>query len=236
MLAEIAKELNVLTVAVVTKPFAFEGKRQRVAQEGIEALAHYVDSLIIVPNEKLIEVLGNQVTLDQAFAANDVLHGAVAGIAEIISCPGMINVDFADVKTVMAEMGMAMMGSAKAAARPRTARRRTGCRLSAARGHTHRRCARRAGQHLGEQVVAAVAGDLRHHGGDQVLRVGYGKPDHRGGLRRPARRRCTGHYRRHGSRQGRHSPAAEGATVFRARPARITSPWKWITARSKCRR
>jgi cell division protein FtsZ len=116
VLAEIAKDLNVLTVAVVTKPFAFEGKRQRVAQEGIEALAQYVDSLIIVPNEKLIEVLGNQVTLDQAFrAANDVLHGAVAGIAEIISCPGMINVDFADVKTVMAEMGMAMMGSAKAA-------------------------------------------------------------------------------------------------------------------------
>ncbi len=116
VIAEIAKELNVLTVAVVTKPFAFEGKRQRVAQEGIEALAQYVDSLIIVPNEKLIEVLGNQVTLDQAFrAANDVLHGAVAGIAEIISCPGMINVDFADVKTVMAEMGMAMMGSAKAA-------------------------------------------------------------------------------------------------------------------------
>jgi len=102
-------------VAVVTKPFAFEGKRQRVAQEGIEALAQFVDSVIVVPNEKLIEVLGNQVTLEQAFrAANDVLHGAVAGIAEIISCPGMINVDFADVRTVMAEMGMAMMGSAKA--------------------------------------------------------------------------------------------------------------------------
>ncbi|HKA41778.1 MAG TPA: cell division protein FtsZ [Burkholderiales bacterium] len=115
VVAEIAKDLNILTVAVVTKPFAFEGKRQRVAQEGIEALAQFVDSVIVVPNEKLIEVLGNQVTLDQAFrAANDVLHGAVAGIAEIISCPGMINVDFADVRTVMAEMGMAMMGSAKA--------------------------------------------------------------------------------------------------------------------------
>jgi len=116
VVAEIARELNVLTVGVVTRPFAFEGKRQRVAQEGIDALGQYVDSLIIVPNEKLIEVLGNQVTLDQAFrAANDVLHGAVAGIAEIISCPGMINVDFADVRTVMAEMGMAMMGSAKSA-------------------------------------------------------------------------------------------------------------------------
>src|SRR5687767_9720776 len=116
VVAELAKELGILTVAVVTKPFAFEGKRQRIAQQGIEALSPHVDSLIVVPNDKLMEVLGNQVTLDEAFkAANDVLHGAVAGIAEIISCPGMINVDFADVRTVMAEMGMAMMGSAKAA-------------------------------------------------------------------------------------------------------------------------
>jgi len=116
VVAELAKELGILTVAVVTKPFAFEGKRQRIAHEGIEALSPHVDSLIVVPNDKLMEVLGNQVTLDEAFrAANDVLHGAVAGIAEIISCPGMINVDFADVRTVMAEMGMAMMGSAKAA-------------------------------------------------------------------------------------------------------------------------
>jgi len=116
VVAELAKELGILTVAVVTKPFAFEGKRQRIAQEGIDALSPLVDSLIVVPNDKLMEVLGNQVTLDEAFrAANDVLHGAVAGIAEIISCPGMINVDFADVRTVMAEMGMAMMGSARAA-------------------------------------------------------------------------------------------------------------------------
>ena len=116
VVAEIAKELGILTVAVVTKPFAFEGKRQRIAQEGLEALAQHVDSLIVIPNDKLMQVLGNQITLDEAFkAANDVLHGAVAGIAEIISCPGMINVDFADVRTVMAEMGMAMMGSAKAA-------------------------------------------------------------------------------------------------------------------------
>ena len=116
VVAEIAKELGVLTVAVVTKPFAFEGKRQRIAMEGLEALSHHVDSLIVIPNDKLTQVLGNTVTLDEAFkAANDVLHGAVAGIAEIISSPGMINVDFADVRTVMAEMGMAMMGSAKAA-------------------------------------------------------------------------------------------------------------------------
>ena len=116
VVAEIAKELGVLTVAVVTKPFAFEGKRQRIAQEGLEALSQHVDSLIVIPNDKLTQVLGNTVTLDEAFkAANDVLHGAVAGIAEIISNPGLINVDFADVRTVMAEMGMAMMGSAKAA-------------------------------------------------------------------------------------------------------------------------
>jgi len=116
VVAEVARELGILTVAVVTKPFAFEGKRQRIAQEGLEALAPHVDSLIVIPNDKLMQVLGAQVTLDEAFrAANDVLHGAVAGIAEIISCPGMINVDFADVKTVMGEMGMAMMGSSKAA-------------------------------------------------------------------------------------------------------------------------
>lgn len=116
VVAEIARELGILTVAVVTKPFAFEGRRQRIAQEGLDMLAQYVNSLIVVPNDKLMQVLGNQVTLDEAFrAANDVLHGAVAGIAEIISCAGMINVDFADVKTVMSETGMAMMGSAKAA-------------------------------------------------------------------------------------------------------------------------
>ena len=116
VVAEIARELGILTVAVVTKPFAFEGKRQRIAQEGLEALAQQVNSLIVIPNDKLMQVLGNQVTLDEAFrAANEVLHGAVAGIAEIISCPGMINVDFADVKTVMSETGMAMMGSAMAA-------------------------------------------------------------------------------------------------------------------------
>src|SRR6202040_2224480 len=86
VVAEVAKELGILTVAVVTKPFAFEGKRQRIAQEGLDALSQHVDSLIVIPNDKLMHVLGTQVTLDEAFkAANDVLHGAVAGIAEIIS-------------------------------------------------------------------------------------------------------------------------------------------------------
>ncbi|PWT76293.1 MAG: cell division protein FtsZ [Proteobacteria bacterium] len=113
VVAEIARELGILTVAVVTKPFAFEGKRQRVAQEGLEQLSRYVDSLIVIPNEKLMQVLGEDVSMLDAFkAANSVLHGAVAGIAEVINCPGMINVDFADVRTVMSEMGMAMMGSA----------------------------------------------------------------------------------------------------------------------------
>src|SRR5262245_43583577 len=116
VVAEVARELGILTVAVVTKPFAFEGKRLRVAQEGLEALSRHVDSLIVIPNEKLMQVLGEEVSMLDAFkAANGVLHGAVAGIAEVINCPGMINVDFADVRTVMSEMGMAMMGSAIAA-------------------------------------------------------------------------------------------------------------------------
>ena len=115
IVAEIAKEMGILTVAVVTKPFMFEGKRTKVAQEGLEELSKHVDSLIIIPNEKLMQVLGEDVPFLQAFeAANDVLHNAVAGIAEIINCPGLVNVDFADVKTVMSEMGMAMMGSAMA--------------------------------------------------------------------------------------------------------------------------
>ena len=115
VVAEVARELGILTVAVVTKPFAFEGKRLRVAQEGLEALSKHVDSLIVIPNEKLMQVLGEEVSMLDAFkAANGVLHGAVAGIAEVINCPGMINVDFADVRTVMSEMGMAMMGSATA--------------------------------------------------------------------------------------------------------------------------
>ncbi|MEQ1592971.1 MAG: cell division protein FtsZ [Thiobacillaceae bacterium] len=115
VVAEVAKELGILTVAVVTKPFMFEGKRVRSANAGIEALSKHVDSLIIIPNEKLMQVLGDDVSMLDAFkAANNVLHGAVGGIAEVINCPGLVNVDFADVRTVMSEMGMAMMGSAQA--------------------------------------------------------------------------------------------------------------------------
>lgn len=111
--AEVAKELGILTVAVVTKPFPFEGKkRYMIAEQGIEQLSQHVDSLITIPNEKLLTVLGKNASLLEAFkAANDVLLGAVKGIADLIIRPGMINVDFADVRTVMSEMGMAMMGT-----------------------------------------------------------------------------------------------------------------------------
>ncbi len=113
VVAEIAREMGILTVAVVTKPFPFEGrKRLAIAEQGIRELAEHVDSLITIPNEKLMDVLGKGSTLLDAFsAANDVLLGAVKGIADLIMRPGMINVDFADVSTVMSEMGMAMMGT-----------------------------------------------------------------------------------------------------------------------------
>ena len=116
VVAQLAKEKGILTVAVVTKPFPFEGRRRmQVALKGIEDLSQHVDSLITVPNEKLLSVLGREVTLLNAFkAANDVLQGAVQGIADLITSPGLINVDFADVRTVMSEMGMAMMGSGTA--------------------------------------------------------------------------------------------------------------------------
>ncbi|KJG12662.1 cell division protein FtsZ [Photobacterium iliopiscarium] len=117
IIAEVAKELGILTVAVVTKPFSFEGKkRMAFAEQGIDELSKHVDSLITIPNEKLLKVLGRGITLLDAFAkANDVLKNAVQGIAELITRPGMINVDFADVRTVMSEMGHAMMGSGVAA-------------------------------------------------------------------------------------------------------------------------
>ena len=116
IVAEVAKEMGILTVAVVTKPFPFEGrKRMKLADEGITELRENVDSLIIIPNEKLMKVLGRNCSLISAFnAANDVLRGAVQGIADLITRPGMINVDFADVRTVMSKMGMAMMGTGTA--------------------------------------------------------------------------------------------------------------------------
>ncbi len=122
VVAQIAKELGILTVAVVTKPFPFEGsKRMLIAENGIKELSQYVDSLITIPNEKLLIVLGKDISLLNAFkSANDVLLGAVQGIADLITRPGLINVDFADVRTVMSEMGMAMMGSGVASGENRS--------------------------------------------------------------------------------------------------------------------
>jgi cell division protein FtsZ len=116
IVAEVAKELGALTVAIVTKPFPFEGKkRMENAEKGIQQLSQIVDSLITIPNQKLLSVLGKGVTLLDAFkAANNVLLGAVQGISELITRPGLINVDFADVRTVMSEMGVAMMGTGSA--------------------------------------------------------------------------------------------------------------------------
>lgn len=116
VVAEIAKEMGILTVAVVTRPFTYEGsKRQKVAEEGIDALRKQVDSLIVIPNDKLLEALGDDITMREAFlAADGVLHNAISGISEVITSPGIINLDFADVKNVMSIMGMAMMGSAEA--------------------------------------------------------------------------------------------------------------------------
>ncbi len=116
VVAQVAKDLGILTVAVVTKPFPFEGKkRMAVAEQGIRDLGEHVDSIITIPNEKLLTVVGKGASLEIAFSkANEVLQGAVQGIAELITRPGLINVDFADVRTVMSEMGMAMMGSATA--------------------------------------------------------------------------------------------------------------------------
>lgn len=121
IVAQVAKEMGILTVAVVTRPFAMEGaKRSAIADQGIAELGKYVDSLITIPNEKLLSVLGAETTLLDAFgSANQVLQGAVQGIAELITRPGLINVDFADVRTVMSEMGMAMMGSGSASGEDR---------------------------------------------------------------------------------------------------------------------
>ncbi len=121
IVAQVAKELGILTVAVVTKPFLMEGnKRMAIAEQGIAELGKSVDSLITIPNEKLLAVLGGETTLLDAFkSANQVLQGAVQGIAELITRPGLINVDFADVKTVMAEMGMAMIGTGTASGEDR---------------------------------------------------------------------------------------------------------------------
>ena len=193
VIADIAKSLGILTVAVVTRPFKFEGKRQKVAQSGIEELQKKVDSLIIIPNDKLIDVLGEDIALLDAYAAaNDVLHGAVSGIAEVINNPGLVNVDFADVRTVMGEVGMAMMGSATAQRhRPRPRRGGAGRAEPAARGRQPRRRARRARQRhrvAGPQDEGILRGDEHHQGVHRGRRDGdRGHGDRRLDGRRPAR-------------------------------------------------
>ena len=116
VIAEIARELEILSVAVVTRPFSFEGKKRKlIADQGIDALHQFVDSLIIIPNDKVVAVMGHEATMIEAFSkANEILFNAVQGISELITRPGLINLDFADVRTVMSEMGMAVMGSATA--------------------------------------------------------------------------------------------------------------------------
>ncbi len=123
VVAQVARDMDILTVAVITKPFPFEGKkRMAIAEQGIKELAEFVDSVITIPNEKLLAVVGKGASLLDAFGkANEVLQGAVQGIAELITRPGLINVDFADVRTVMSEMGLAMMGSASASGEHRAA-------------------------------------------------------------------------------------------------------------------
>ncbi len=142
VVAEIAKEMGILTVGVVTKPFDFEGaKKMRIAEDGIEQMVAHVDSLIVVLNQNLFNVMDEDASLEDAFTrADDVLHNAVAGIAEIINVPGLVNVDFADVKTVMGEQGKAMMGIGEAAGidRARTGGRAGGCVTFARRGRSVR--------------------------------------------------------------------------------------------------
>jgi cell division protein FtsZ len=165
VIARVAKEMGILTVGVVTKPFEFEGrKRGKQAEDGVAELEANVDSLIVVLNEKLLEVMGDDVTQEQAFAhANDVLKNAVGGISDIIHIPGLVNVDFEDVKTVMSEPGKAMMGTAVAGGPDRANKAaEAGRGLPAAGRHRPERRARCAGAdcrqqgHLQAQPKAAT--------------------------------------------------------------------------------
>ena len=208
VVAEVAKEMGILTVAVVTKPFEFEGKRMRVAEAGLDELQQHVDSLIVILNERLMEVLGEDVSMKEAFrAADDVLHNAVAGIAEIINSPGLVNVDFEDVKTVMGEMGMAMMGSAHASGvdRARIAAEQAvasplleGVNLSGARGVLVNITANETAQDARSERGDEHRAQLRRGGRDHHLRRGlrrgdgresarHGGGDRARGARQPAR-------------------------------------------------
>jgi cell division protein FtsZ len=226
VVAEVARELGILTVAVVTKPFEYEGKRKRLAEEGVAELSRHVDSLIVILNEKLEEVLGDEVSMLEAFkAADNVLRNAVGGIAEIINVPGLVNVDFEDVRTVMGEMGKAMMGSAVAAGvdRARVAAEEAvasplleGIELSGARGVLVNITASTT---LGLKEVQG--GDEDHPpihgaGSDGDLRRGvrrnHGRPvaRHRGRHRSRRRRRAR-------SGQAQHAGGGDGWSAYRHR-------------------
>jgi cell division protein FtsZ len=194
VVAEVARELGILTVAVVTKPFEYEGKRKRLAEEGVAELARHVDSLIVILNEKLEEVLGDEVSMLEAFqAADNVLRNAVGGIAEIINVPGLVNVDFEDVRTVMGEMGKAMMGSAVAAGvdRARVAAEEA-VASPAAGGHRALRRARCPGQYHGQQHPRAqgVQGGHEDH---PPIHSARSHRDLRCGVRRDHGRPVAGH-------------------------------------------
>ena len=245
VIAEVARGLGILTVAVVTKPFTFEGsKRMKIAEAGLEELAPHVDSLIVILNDKLEEVLGEDVTQEDAFkAADDVLNNAVAGIAEIINLPGLVNVDFQDVKTVMSEQGMAMMGSASASGidRARIAAEQAiacplleGVNLAGARGVLVNITASRPSLKLREtKEVMNIDPYLRRRGRHHHLRrrlrrrAGGGPARHRGG-----------HWAGLGA-GGEQPQAAAGSQQHRAarRRAPTTRPGRWITSSStRCRR
>ena len=219
VVAQVARELGILTVAVVTRPFTMEGnKRATIAEMGMTELSRHVDSLITIPNQKLLQVLGGQTTLLEAFKrANEVLQGAVQGIAELITRPGLINVDFADVRTVMSETGPRDDGLRHRHGRaPRARRRRDGRVVAAARGHQPRGRARHPRQRHGgpRPVDRRVRGSRQHR---QAVR-GRGR-DRRG--RHRHRARDAGRAARHGRRD---RPQPEQAKVAAPAQAAAAAP------------
>ena len=240
IVAQVAKELGILTVAVVTKPFEMEGnKRTSLADQGIDELHKYVDSLITIPNQKLLTVLGGDMTLLDAFrTANQVLQGAVQGIAELITRPGMINVDFADVRTVMAETGMAMMGSGHATGEePRQGRRRSRDLEPAARGREPVGCPRPAHQRHGRHGPAHER--VPHRRRDREA-VRVGRCDRRRRLRdRPGDDGpdpCHRRRDRHRPRGGQGRAAADDRPGRRSVPTVVARRSAWATTRPTTRR
>ena len=200
VIARVAREMGILTVGVVTKPFEFEGPRRlKSADAGVAELEANVDSLIVILNDKLLDVLGDDVTQDQAFAhANDVLKNAVGGISDIIHIPGLVNVDFEDVKTVMSEPGKAMMGTAIGVGPgPRRQGGGSGGGLPAARGHRPLGRARRAGADRRQPQHLQALREPQRDEHDPPLRRGGSARHLRHGLRRVARRPAARHRDRH---------------------------------------